>query len=103
MKPMKEIKIVAQLYDFYSCLLTKKQNDYLIDCYFNDFSYSEMSSKYNVSRPAIHSSISNSIKELYAFETRLKLLEKHLKRIKLYDNINNMNLKSKLIKLEFEK
>ncbi len=97
---MKNLSKVSQLFDIYHELLSKKQCDYIKDYYFNDFSLSEMSNKYNISRAAIHYSIKNGVKDLQKYENKLKFLSLQKERLKIYNEIKDENIRLKLINHE---
>lgn len=68
------------LYDFYSPLLTEKQQ-FLLEMYFvEDWSLSEIAQHQGVSRQAIFESIKRARTILTDFETKLHLVQKHLQR-----------------------
>lgn len=100
---MKNLLKITQLFDIYGELLPKKQYEYIVDYYFNDLSLSEIASKNNISRAAIHYSINEGIRDLQKYENILNFLDLQSKRIKLYDEINDEKIKEKLLKLEHNK
>ena len=51
-----------QLFDFYGCLLTEKQQEYFTSYYFDDMSLAEIADEHNISRNAVHKNIKD-IKE----------------------------------------
>ena len=81
MKP-EEIVYYNNLYDYYGELLTEKQRKYFEDYYFSNLSFKEMSENYGISRNA-------------AF----KLYEKKEKLNEIVKDIENNELKEKLIDL----
>ena len=64
------------LYDYYGELLTKKQQVYFEDYYFNNLSLQEIAENYSISRNAVYNSLKEIEKKLIRFETVLKLYEK---------------------------
>lgn len=72
---------ISSLYDIYGELLTEIQKKYFEDYYFNNYSLSEISENYNVTRNAVHKSIKESEKNLNNFEEKLGYAKK-IKRIK---------------------
>ena len=98
-----DIKRITLLIDTYGKLLTETKYSYLIKHYFDDMSLNEIANIYNVSRAAIHSSITSALNELEEYEKKLFFLKKQKMRIKLYNQITNNNLKNKLLVLEFDK
>lgn len=93
---------ISMLIDFYGNLLTEKQLEYLIDYFFNDLSLSEIAENNQVSRVAVHDSIKKSKKELEHFESKLKFINRYNTRIKLYEKIEDEELKKKLLETEVE-
>lgn len=75
------------LYDTYKSLLTDKQRLYFEDYYFNNLSLSEEAEKYNVSRNAVYSQLSDINNELVLFEAKLGLRKKAEKREKLLTSL----------------
>ena len=64
------------LYDYYGELLTKKQQIYFEDYYFNNLSLQEIAENYSISRNAVYNSLKEIEKKLIHFEFILKLYEK---------------------------
>ena len=64
------------LYDYYGELLTKKQQVYFEDYYFNNLSLQEIAENYSISRNAVYNSLKEIEKKLIYFESTLKLYEK---------------------------
>ena len=73
---------ISQLYDFYSELLSEKQKQYLNDYFFNDFSLTEISENYDISKQAVSNNIKRTITELEQYEEKLNLIK--LKKILLF-------------------
>lgn len=63
-------------YDYYGELLTKKQQVYFEDYYFNNLSLQEIAENYSISRNAVYNSLKEIEKKLLYFESVLKLYEK---------------------------
>lgn len=78
---------ISSLYDVYGELLTDIQKKYFEEYYFNNYSLSEISENYNVTRNAVHKSIKEAEKNLNNFEEKLGYANK-IKRIKEL-NIDN--------------
>ena len=74
---MKELVYYTMLYDIYGSLLTDKQKEYFEDYYFKNLSLSELATKYNVSRNAVHKQLKETIKRLENYEDNLKLAKKN--------------------------
>ena len=98
---------ISQLYDFYSELLSEKQKQYLNDYYFNDFSLTEISENYDISKQAVSNNIKRTVLELEQFEEKLNLIKLNNQRLFLLNEIkkstNNAEVLTyvdELIKLE---
>lgn len=72
---------ISQLYDFYSELLSEKQKQYLNDYYFNDFSLTEISENYDISKQAVSNNIKRTIIELQQYEEKLNLIKLNNERL----------------------
>ena len=83
---------LINLYDYYSDLLTDKQQEYFKDYYFDNLSLSEISENHHISRNAIH-------KQLKAIETKLTYYEEKLqlykKSLKIKEIINSLDKETK--------
>ncbi len=89
---------LVSLYDYYSPLLTDKQQQYFKDYYFNNLSLSEMSELAKVSRSAIHKQLKEAETKLLSYEDKLKLYYKRIKLEKIIDNLYN-NIKEEIKEL----
>lgn len=94
----KNTKLVI-LYDYYGELLTEKQKKYFEDYYFNNLSLKEISENESISRNAVHKQIKDTVEKLNNYEDKLRLLEKNKKIEKLLENIENEDVKKKIIEL----
>lgn len=66
---------IALLYDFYSHLLTDKQQE-MIDLYYNqDLSLGEIAETFQISRQAVYDTIKRTEKILYEYENKLRLIQ----------------------------
>ncbi len=91
-----------QLFDYYGCLLTNKQQEYFINYYFDDLSLSEIASIYNVSRNAVHDQLKKIYNLLDYYEENLGLFSKDNKMNELitqYENSSNNETKELINKL----
>ena len=98
---------ISQLYDFYSELLSEKQKQYLNDYYFNDFSLTEISENYNISKQAVSNNIKRTITELEQYEEKLNLIKLNNERLFLLNELRKstsdegiLSYVDQLIKLE---
>lgn len=90
---MDKILFVTMLYDFYSELLTQKQRDIFELYYLKDFSLSEISIEYNISRQAVQDLVKRTEKILNKYEQKLCLFYKYTKQKEtLTKIINKMDL-----------
>ncbi|MBQ7140061.1 MAG: hypothetical protein IJO32_01000 [Bacilli bacterium] len=87
----KNTKLVL-LYDYYSSLLTEKQQEYFEDYYFNNLSLSEISENNDVSRNAVHKQIKEVEEKLYYYEEKLNLFDKNKKISEILKNCSDENL-----------
>lgn len=78
---MNDFLYYTELYDIYKKLLTNKQQQYFEDYYFNNFSLSEMSENYAISRNAISKQLNVIRDKLDDYEKKLEL---KTKRDKIY-------------------
>lgn len=88
-----------QLFDYYGCLLTPKQQEYFTSYYFDDMSLSEIADMHNISRNAVHDQLNKIYKLLDYYEEKLNLVlrnEKFDNIIKKYENNSNNDI-NKLI------
>lgn len=87
----KNTKLIM-LYDYYSKLLTEKQQEYFEDYYFNNLSLSEISENNDVSRNAVHKQIKEVEEKLNYYEEKLNLLEKNRKISKILKDCSDKEL-----------
>lgn len=91
-----------QLFDYYGCLLTTKQQEYFVSYYFEDLSLAEIANIYNISRNAVHDQLKKIYELLDYYEEKLNLVSKNNKYNELleqYDNSNNLEVKELINKL----
>ena len=93
---MKELVYYTMLYDIYGSLLTEKQRDYFEEYYFKNLSLSELASKYNISRNAIHKQLKETIKRLENYEDNLRLAKKNEMLENIIETISDGEIKRKL-------
>ncbi|MDC3412917.1 putative DNA-binding protein [Aquibacillus sp. 3ASR75-11] len=75
------------LFDFYQALLTPKQRNYMEMYYLEDYSLGEISESHNVSRQAIYDNIRRTEAMIEAYEEKLQLYSKFLKRKTLLEEM----------------
>mgnify|MGYP001853491102 FL=1 len=93
---MKELVYYTMLYDIYGSLLTDKQKEYFEDYYFKNLSLSELATKYNISRNAIHKQLKETIKRLENYEDNLRLAKKNEMLENIIETISDEEIKRKL-------
>lgn len=64
---------LGDLYAYYGSLLTKGQQSYFEDYYYNDLSLGEIAVNHNVSRQAIYDNLKRSTKILKNYEAKLHM------------------------------
>lgn len=93
---MEKLIYLNNLYDLYGCLLTKKQQIYFEEYYFNNLSFGEISEKYNISRNASFRQLKIIEEKLYDYEKKLKLFFKKSKLNAIINNIDDIKIKEEL-------
>ena len=93
---MEELVYYTMLYDIYGSLLTSKQKEYFEDYYFKNLSLSELATKYNISRNAIHKQLKETIKRLENYEDNLRLAKKNEMLENIIETISDEEIKRKL-------
>lgn len=93
---MEELVHYTLLYDIYGSLLTDKQKEYFEDYYFKNLSLSELATKYNISRNAIHKQLKETIKRLENYEDNLRLAKKNEMLETIIETISDEEIKRKL-------
>ncbi|SFS51883.1 YlxM family DNA-binding protein [Marininema halotolerans] len=78
---------VNLLYDFYSPLLTKKQQQILEFYFHEDWSMGEIADHLGISRQAVFEGLKRAQGALEEWEEALRLLQRHLKRREIADRI----------------
>ncbi|MGL5245961.1 MAG: hypothetical protein ACRC8C_00090 [Mycoplasmoidaceae bacterium] len=97
---MKDLHKISLLIDTYGSLLTNKKLEYIKMHYFEDLSLSEIAKINSVTKNAIYDSIKITLLELENYEDKLKIIFKMKQRFKLYDLIENNEIKKKLLQLD---
>lgn len=97
------------LLDFYSKLLTEKQQSICKLYYRYDLSLKEIADEVNVSRSAVYDTVNRCDKDLERYESILHMAKKQQMRLAMYDSIDEINtndtiqeIVSKCRQLEFE-
>ena len=93
---MEELVYYTMLYDIYGNLLTDKQKIYFEEYYFNNLSLSELATRHNISRNAIHKQLKETIKRLENYEDNLRLGKKNEMLENIVKSISDEEIKRKL-------
>ena len=93
---MEKFIYLNNLYDLYGLLLTKKQQLYFEEYYFNNLSYGEISEKYQISRNACFRQLKIIENKLLEYEDKLKLIYKKEKINDIIKNIDDSKIKEEL-------
>lgn len=78
------------LYDFYQDLLTDKQKQYAELYFQDDLSLGEIAEEFGITRQAVYEHIKRAESLLEDYESKLQLLIKHERRLKLIDEIERL-------------
>ena len=93
---MDEIIYLNNLYDYYKELLTEKQKEYFEDYYQNNLTLSEIAENNDISRNAVHKQLKETVKILENYESKLKIIEKNNKIIKIIKELKNEEILNKI-------
>lgn len=93
---MDELIHYTMLYDIYGELLTTKQQNYFEEYYFKNLSLSELATKYEISRNAVHKNLKDTINKLENYESKLHISLKTKKLEELKEIIEDKSLKNKI-------
>ena len=91
----KNVELII-LYDYYSSLLTDKQQQYFEDYYFNNLTLAEISENNSVSRNAVHKQIKEVEDKILYYEDKLKLYDKNKKITEILKNCSDKELVEKI-------
>ena len=83
-------------------LINKKQQQYFREYFFNGCLLSELSDKFKISHSGIQNVLKTIKNQLIKYEKLLSCFDDSIKRQKLYNLINDENLKNKLLSLEYK-
>lgn len=85
---------ISLLFDFYGCLLTEKQQEFIQFYYHEDFSLAEIAENFQISRQAVNEHLKRAELLLEEYESKLLLLSKHIQRKKLILQISETLVQS---------
>ena len=98
----KNVELV-RLFDVYSTVLTKKQQEIFNFYVLNDLSLAEVSAISNISRQAVKDSLDKAVNSMQKLENNLQVLarfDKIKKELKIIESqVENPNLKNRITKL----
>ena len=95
----------SNLYFYYKNLFSGKQKIYLELYFEEDYSFSEIAEKYNITRQAVFDNIKRGIKQLEDYENKLNIYKRDLelkeKLDDLYQNFSKKRLEKIIKDMEF--
>ncbi|QMT98672.1 DNA-binding protein [Mycoplasma tullyi] len=95
-----EWNLLNELFSYYHKLLSDKIKLYLEEFLINNLSYNEIATNYQISKYAAYDQIKKGIEQLKNYEQLLSLNQLSKQRLKLYDQIQDSDLKQALLILE---
>lgn len=81
---------VNLLFDFYAPLLKGKQREYLELYYLDDLSLGEIAEMHEVSRQAVYDHIKRAEKQLFEYDQKLHLAERHEQLMAVLGRMNEL-------------
>jgi len=81
---------VNLLFDFYAVLLKGKQREYLELYYLDDLSLGEIAEMHEVSRQAVYDHIKRAEKQLFEYDQKLHLAERHEKQMTVLNRMSEL-------------
>lgn len=88
----------TELFDYYGELFTDKQKEYFVDYCFNNLTLQEIADNNNVSRNAVHKTITELKEKLDYYESKLHLYENGKKIESIISTLDD-NIKKKIEEL----
>ena len=79
----------TELFDYYGELFTDKQKEYFIDYCFNNLTLQEIAENNNISRNAVHKTITELKEKLDYYESKLHLHENGKKIESIISNLDD--------------
>ena len=90
---------ITTLYEIYKELLNEKERNYFEYYYFEDYSMQEIADLYKVSKAYASKYLNKINDQIINYEKILKINDRNSKIIDLLKNVNDSELKSKIIEL----
>lgn len=97
---LEKVEHYYSLFAFYHPLLTKKQQKYFREYFFNNLSLQEIADLLQVSRNAAYDSLAKTMKLLDDYEEKMQLYKKYQARKKIYDKNSDYQFVSKLQEID---
>ena len=97
---LEKTKLMNDLLDLYGVLLTENQLEIMEYYYMDDLSLSEIGENLNITRSAVHDAIKKSTNLLFAYEEKLKLLEKENKKKELLTKVEELSKEDLINEIE---
>ena len=90
---------IIALYEIYKELLNEKERNYFEYYYFEDYSMQEIADLYKVSKAYASKYLNKINDKIISYEKILKINDRNSKIIDLLKNVNDSELKNKIIEL----
>lgn len=90
---------ITTLYEIYKELLNEKERNYFEYYYFEDYSMQEIADLYKVSKAYASKYLNQIIDKIVNYEKILKINDRNSKIIEILKNVNDEDIKSKIIEL----
>lgn len=90
---------IIALYEIYKELLNEKERNYFEYYYFEDYSMQEIADLYKVSKSYASKYLNKINDKIISYEKILKINDRNSKIIDLLKNVNDSELKSRIIEL----
>lgn len=90
---------ITALYEIYKELLNEKERNYFEYYYFEDYSMQEIADLYEVSKAYASKYLNQINDKIINYEKILKINDRNSRIIDLLKNVNDSELKSKIIEL----
>ncbi|MEW6661257.1 MAG: YlxM family DNA-binding protein [Bacillota bacterium] len=87
---MEKHRRIADLFDFYAPLLTKKQREFIEYYYHHDLSLGEIAEQYGISRQAVYDTLRRTEKVLETYERKLGLLGRYRARQQMLIKLSHL-------------
>lgn len=99
---MDDVVYYNELYDIYKELLTDKQRMYFEDYYFNNYSFSEMADRYDISRNGVFRQVHIVTNKLREYDNKLNLYSKKKRILNIIDSCSDEDINKELEDIIYE-